>query len=125
MLFSPSGELMLIRNSYGRSDLFVLPGGGVKPFEDVQAAARREIREELGCEVQELTLISRHVSGAEGKRDTIYLFKGIAVGEPAADGREVEEARFFALGDLPPATSPATLRRIEEYVGRRLADGAW
>ncbi|HYN20832.1 MAG TPA: NUDIX domain-containing protein [Thermoanaerobaculia bacterium] len=125
MLFNASGELVLIRNTYGRTDLFVLPGGGVKRFEAPEQAAVREIGEELGCRVDNLAFLSTHESAAEGRSDTVHLFKAIADGEPRADRIEVEEARFFALDDLPAATSPATRRRIEEYLGRRPADGRW
>jgi 8-oxo-dGTP pyrophosphatase MutT (NUDIX family) len=44
MLFNDAGEIMLVRNSYGRSDLFLLPGGGIRPFEAPAAAAAREVR---------------------------------------------------------------------------------
>lgn len=125
MLFNASGELVLIRNSYGRTDLFVLPGGGVERFEAPEQAAVREIGEELGCKLEGLAFLSTHESGDEGRSDTVHLFKAIADGEPRADRIEVEEARFFALDDLPAATSPATRRRIEEYLGRRPADGRW
>jgi ADP-ribose pyrophosphatase YjhB (NUDIX family) len=125
MLFNAGGEVVLIRNSYGRTDLFVLPGGGVKFFEEPEQAAVREIREELGCKVDGLAFLSTHASRAEGKRDTVHLFKALADGEPRADRVEVEEARFFALDNLPAATSPATRRRIEEYLGHRAADGRW
>ena len=43
MLFNTEGAIMLIRNSYGRSEQFVLPGGGVRPFEQLEAAAVREV----------------------------------------------------------------------------------
>jgi 8-oxo-dGTP pyrophosphatase MutT (NUDIX family) len=72
MAFNADGELALIRNSYGRSDLFVLPGGGVRPFEGLALAAAREIREELGVEVTQIRFRSRHSSQAEGKRDEIH-----------------------------------------------------
>lgn len=125
MLFNPAGELLLIRNSYGRSDLFVLPGGGVRPWEAPERAARREAREELGCDVEGLAEVSTHYSSAEGKRDTIILFEG-RVGKPVvSDGFEVEEARLFGLDALPPNISPATLRRIEEWIGQRKRDGSW
>jgi 8-oxo-dGTP pyrophosphatase MutT (NUDIX family) len=125
MLFSPSGEIMLIRNSYGRSDLFVIPGGGIRPFENPEQAARREIKEELGCQLADLSLLSTHFTAVEGKRDTIYLFKATIVGEPRPDRGEVEEATFFRLADLPPTLSPASRRRIEEHNGARAVDGTW
>lgn len=71
LLFNDAGELMLIRNSYGRSDLFVLPGGGIRPWEAPEKAALRKIREELGCFAASLQPVSIHFSDAEGKRDTI------------------------------------------------------
>lgn len=125
MLFDAEGRLVLIRNSYGRTDLFVLPGGGIRPFEAPAAAARREIREELGCAVEELVLLSTHFSSAEGKRDTVHLYKARAVGRPAPRSFEVAETRVFALGTLPPTVSPATRRRIAEFKGERSIDEDW
>ncbi|TFI56420.1 NUDIX domain-containing protein [Sphingomonas parva] len=125
MLFNAAGEIVLIRNTYGRSDMFVLPGGGIRPFEEPRAAARREVREELGCAVFDLEPVSTHVSGAEGRKDTIYLFRGTIAGEPVPDRFEVAEAATFPLDRLPETVSPATLRRIDEHLGRRVPDGAW
>jgi 8-oxo-dGTP pyrophosphatase MutT (NUDIX family) len=125
MVFNRKGELLLIRNSYGRSDLWLLPGGGVGRFETPAAAAIREVKEEVGLDVHGLVRVSTHFSRHEGKRDTIHLFKATSSEEPKADGLEVEEARFVPLDDLPPDVSPATLRRIAEYRGERCADGSW
>jgi ADP-ribose pyrophosphatase YjhB (NUDIX family) len=125
MLFDETGALLLVRNTYGRTDLFVLPGGGVRPFERPEAAAAREVREELGCGVAGLAFVSVHASAHEGKRDTVHLYRARVHGEVCADGVEVDEARFFPLDALPASTSPATLRRIDEYRGVRAVDGTW
>lgn len=125
MLFTAGGEIVLIRNSYGRSDQFVLPGGGIHRSESPDTAARREIREELGCELDHLVQVSTHYSGREGKRDTIFLFRARAVEPPRKASFEVAEVGNFPLGALPPTTSPATLRRISEHLGQREADGSW
>ncbi|PSJ39582.1 NUDIX domain-containing protein [Allosphingosinicella deserti] len=125
MLFDEAGALLLIRNSYGRSDLWVLPGGGIRPFEAPLAAARREVREEVGCAAEGLVLRSTHANGSEGKRDTVFLFAGRASGALVPDGFEVAEAGFFPLDALPAMLSPATRRRIDEHLGRRAADGRW
>ena len=125
MLFNTAGELLLVRNNYGRRDLFVLPGGGIKRGETPEAAAAREAREEAGVEARELRLVSTHHSTAEGWRDTIYLICGTTEDQPVPDGVEVAEARFFPLDALPPGTSGAALRRISEHRGEREADGTW
>jgi 8-oxo-dGTP pyrophosphatase MutT (NUDIX family) len=125
MLFNPGGDILLVRNSYGRSDQFLLPGGGIRPFEAPEQAARREIREEVGCTLTGLALVSTHFTSAQGKRDTIYLFKAVSADEPVIDDFEVEEARFFSLDALPATISPATRRRIEEHIGGRISDGTW
>ena len=125
MLFNEQDELLLVRHTYGRTDLFLLPGGGVHRSEQPERAAAREVREELGCGVEGLSFVSRHVSSFEGRRDTIHLYRARIAGTVRADGIEVAEARFFALDALPPSTSPATLRRIEEHRGRRSPDGSW
>ena len=125
MLFTAAGEIVLIRNSYGRSEQFVLPGGGIRRAESPEHAARREIREELGCGVDRLVQVSTHYSGDEGKRDTIFLFKAVAAEAPRKASLEVAEVGVFATDALPPTTSPATLRRISEHLGQREADGRW
>jgi 8-oxo-dGTP pyrophosphatase MutT (NUDIX family) len=125
MLFNDAGELLLIRNSYGKRHLFVLPGGGIGRRETPQAAAAREVREEVGLQVRDLVPVSVHLSSGEGKRDTIYLFEARADGAPLADGREVEEARFFSLDALPGSVSAATLRRIAEMKNGSTPDAAW
>ena len=125
MVFNASGEVLLIRHSYGRSDLFRFPGGGIRAWERPDQAARREIKEETGCTLAELSFTSTHVTDLEGRRDTVHLFKALTRDEPVADGMEVEEAGFFRLDDLPSPMSPAAMRRIEEHLNRRTADGRW
>ncbi len=124
-MFDEAGALLLVRNGYGRSELWVLPGGGVGWRETPRAAARRELMEEVGCYVSDLHEIGRYHSRAEGKRDVVHLFRGVTADQPHEDGIEVIEAAFFLIAMLPPETSPATLRRIAELRGEREPDSAW
>jgi ADP-ribose pyrophosphatase YjhB (NUDIX family) len=125
MVFNDRGELLLIRNSYGDRAQYLLPGGGVSRRESPAAAAIREVHEELGLHVTDAEPVWTYESSAEGKRDTIHLFRVIANEAPRIDDREVIEARFFALDALPPTVSPATRRRIEELMGQRPFDRRW
>lgn len=114
MVFDPDGRLLLVRNSCGRSDLFVLPGGGIGWRETPIDAAVREVAEEVGCRLIDLAPVGVHRANAEGKRDTVHLFRGSTRDAIHIDPREIAEARFVALSDLPASTSPATRRRIDE-----------
>lgn len=125
LLVTGTGRVLLVRNNYGATHLWVLPGGGIRPWEAPGAAARREIHEELHCSVRGLKPVSTHFTAAEGKRDTVFLFEAEPVGVPEADGVELLDARFFALDALPKDLSPATARRIAERRGERSVDGLW
>ena len=125
MLFNEAGELLLIRNGYGDTAQYLLPGGGVSRGESPAAAAAREVHEELGLQVRAVEPVWTYESSAEGKRDTIHLFRAVTSETPHIDDREVIDARFFALDALPPTVSPATQRRIAEVQGSRPFDGRW
>jgi 8-oxo-dGTP pyrophosphatase MutT (NUDIX family) len=125
MLFNGKGELLLIRNSYGKTHLFVLPGGGIHRGEAPEAAAARELREEAGIEADQLAPFATYANTSNGKRDTIHLFTARSTATPVADGWEVEEARFFPIDALPETISAATLRRVAEYRGEQPVSPRW
>ena len=125
MTFDPAGRLLLVRHRYGRSDLWMLPGGGIARAEAPEVAAVRELAEETGCRLDAVVPIGRYESGSEGRRDTVHLFRALTAGEPVIDAVELAEARFFALDALPDTLSPATRRRVDELAGARQRDGRW
>lgn len=120
-----AGRVLLVRHRYGRSDLHMLPGGGIGRGEAPVEAAARELREETGCVARELTLVARHESRTEGRRDTVFLFTARTDEVPVPDGGELEEAAFHPLDALPDTLSPATRRRIAEWQGHRERSADW
>ena len=125
MIFDPTGRLLLVRHQYGRSDVWMLPGGGIKRGEDPMAAVMREVREETGCGLVDVVALGVFEARAEGRRDTVHLFEARTADEPVADGAELAEARFFSLGALPQTVSPATQRRIAEWREGQVPGGRW
>lgn len=117
-----SGEaVLLVRHSY--EHWWYLPGGGVRRGESFAGAARREVREETGLCVAELRLFQLYHSRAEGKSDHIALFVTSAfTGTPRVNSGEVAAVTFAQLHALPAEASPATRRRIAEYLGDKPAD---
>ncbi|HEV8632931.1 MAG TPA: NUDIX hydrolase [Chloroflexota bacterium] len=85
-------------------------GGGLELDETVEEAARREVREETGLEIGELTLVDV-VAGPRFRRtypngDVVHAVGAVFAtrdvrGEPRPDMSEVVELRYFGLDELP------------------------
>lgn len=99
LLRDAHGRLLLVRHSYGPS-AWSLPGGGMGAKEDAAEAARREMREELGCELADLQVLHAFKEDLSGAPHTAHVFTAQPVGECKADGRELLEARWFTVEEL-------------------------
>ena len=113
--FDEAGRVLLVRHSYG-SGVWSLPGGWIGAGEDPAACARREMVEELGCTIQELTLVEQFDEILYGAPHRAILFRGRFAGEPKADGREIVEIGWFALGDLPQPLSRYAAERLSYFL---------
>lgn len=105
-------RLLLVRLTYGAGS-WSLPTGGLKRGEAPEAAARREFREETGCEVGALEFVAMQEVRLHGAHHAIHVFAAKVQGNPAPDHREIEDARFFPLHSLPEPLSRMTRRRLE------------
>lgn len=94
------GRVLLIRHSYG-SGKWMLPGGGLARREDSVAGATRELFEETRCRLTGARVVERPTEDLHGARNTVHVVAGFTADVPCADGREVIEARFFTVDDLP------------------------
>jgi ADP-ribose pyrophosphatase YjhB (NUDIX family) len=93
-------DVLLVRHSYG-SRRWSLPGGGLGRGENPHDCARREMREELDCELAEIELAGQIDETLFGAPHRSYVFTARFAGEPRADGREIAEIGWFARGDFP------------------------
>ncbi len=54
MILDPGGRILLVRFEFPDRSVWACPGGGLEPGESHEAALRRELREEVGLEMEEL-----------------------------------------------------------------------
>lgn len=112
-----SGDVLLLKHSYG-PDVWGLPGGGLGKDEDPLEAARREVREELGIELARIEPIGTLEEELSGSAHTAHLFAATCDRQPQPDGREVVLARFFPSHSLPEPLGRHTRARIAAWKAR-------
>jgi 8-oxo-dGTP diphosphatase len=93
--------LLLVRASYRAG--WQLPGGGALPGETPEAAARRELAEEIGLRSPVLRPAGDVFGSWDGRRGRVHFFELqlTELPELKLDNREIVEARLTPPDELP------------------------
>jgi 8-oxo-dGTP pyrophosphatase MutT (NUDIX family) len=94
--------VLLVRHTYGPAE-WLLPGGAIKRREIPISAARREMREELGIDIEDWTALGEVTGRVHHRRDTLHCFQA-ELRDPVLrlDPGELAAARWFSRRELPP-----------------------
>lgn len=123
LLFDEADRVLLVRFWDGDQSWWCTPGGGIEPGETDEAAALREIREELGNESVELSACiwtRRHIGVFRGRpfdqSERIYLGR-VAAFEPRPTPMALREhgpddLRWWTLDRLTEASDEFSPRRL-------------
>lgn len=125
-VFDAEGRVFLVRHGYTPGWHF--PGGGVEKGETIHDALARELREEGALALDGAAeLFGLYHNRIAAPRDHVALFicrRWHEVGERRPN-LEIADSGFFAPGDLPAATTPATRRRLAEILDGAPPSAEW
>ncbi|MCA1590268.1 MAG: NUDIX domain-containing protein [Acidobacteria bacterium] len=96
-VLNESGEILLLDHVLRPGSGWGLPGGFLHHGEQPDSGIRREIREEIGLELDDVQLIS--VVTHSGHIEILYAAR--PVGEPRVLTREIKGFRWFPPDELP------------------------
>lgn len=116
------GRVLLSRRArQPYAGMWEVPGGFVELGEHPAAAARREVREELGVEVTLTGLVGVYVVRSQrGGWLEVTVYCGTAAGSPRPDPAEVSEWRWFAPDEVPAVMAGDHRRRVDDWLAGRV-----
>jgi NAD+ diphosphatase len=109
-------EMLLARNVQFPPGRFSAVAGFVEVGESLEETARREVREEVGVDVDQLDYFGSQ-PWPFGRSLMVGFIGRWAAGEIRVDRAEIAEAAWFAADRLPPALPPPV------SIARRMIDG--
>jgi ADP-ribose pyrophosphatase YjhB (NUDIX family) len=133
------GAAVIVRDSQDRILLLAradtggwgLPGGFMEPGESLEETGRREVFEETGLRIGDMTLLGafsgteqffRYPNGDQVFNVTAVYTSVARGGQMTVDQREATEARFFSTADLPNDIIAPEVPIIDQYLcGARAA----
>ena len=113
-------EMLLARANRFTTGMFSALAGFVEPGETIEDCVRREVREEVGVEVGDITYFASQ-SWAFPHSLMIAYTATWAGGEIRIDDEEIAEARWFHVDDLPKLPMSVSIaRKLIEATAARL-----
>ncbi|MBI1765177.1 MAG: NUDIX domain-containing protein [Acidobacteria bacterium] len=97
------GRVLLLQHRFRPGSGWGIPGGFLQPGEQPAAGLRRELREEVGVEIEQAEVAFIHT--LERIQQVEIIFRCRVQGDAAPRAVEIQQAAWFALAELPAGLS--------------------
>lgn len=124
IFFNEKNELLIVKPNYKKE--WLVPGGTVEAFESPKAGCVREIKEEIGLDLSDLTLLGvNYVRGVmkNGDKDDglhFIFYAGVLHSEQITkitlQGEELDEFKFVPLEEAYNLLSERLSKRVKEAI---------
>jgi 8-oxo-dGTP diphosphatase len=111
IIFDDDGRVLLLEHVFRPDSGWGIPGGFLSQGEQPETALRRELREEIGVELEDVEMLLART--LRGPRQIEIYFRARAIGTPQPCSFEIRTAEWFSLDKLPAELSKDQRRLIQ------------
>ncbi|MCR5675334.1 MAG: GNAT family N-acetyltransferase [Lachnospiraceae bacterium] len=130
IVYDDAGYFYFVRaernDDFGKATLIETPGGGIEPGEDPESAVRRELKEELGAEVEvvrKIGVVSDHYNLIHRHNlNHYFLCKVLSFGDRNLTQDEIEDFHLSTLRLTYEEAIAEYEKRRESRIGRLIAN---
>lgn len=115
LIFDERGRILLLEHVFRPDSGWGIPGGFIDRREQPEAALRRELREEIAVELEEVQMLFARTLGRP-KQIEIY-FRARVKGTPTPSSFEIKQAQWFTIDEIPEELS----RDQQQLIRRAIA----
>ena len=102
LVFNDAGEILLLKHRFRTGSGWGIPGGFLELGEQPEEALRRELREEVGLEVDRVELFSSRSFRKPRQVEIVFRCRANSHVDLKPRTIEVESAGWFSVRALPP-----------------------
>jgi mutator protein MutT len=99
LIFNNEGKVLLLKHRFRAGSGWGIPGGFLEPGEHPEEAMRRELREEIGLEVEQVEIFTSRSFTKPQQVEILFRCRADADVKPL--NMEVERAEWFSVHALP------------------------
>jgi mutator protein MutT len=118
IILNAEGKVLLLKHLFRAGSGWGIPGGFLEAGEDAADALHRELREEIGLELQDARLFAVRTFKQQNQIEVVFVANALGASKPKSI--EVERAVWFSADELPKGL-PSDQKKLIESV---LRDGA-
>lgn len=121
LIFDNAGRLLLLEHVFRPDSGWGIPGGFMTGGEQPEEALRRELREEVGLEIEDVEFLFARNLRKPRQIEIYFLARPAGTAKPCSF--EIKRAEWFKLEDLPDGLSNDQRRLIKRALALKGAVG--